>query len=68
MPRKKSGLYDDKAYQREYHRSMKSKLLQFNPNNPDDMLLWEHLQKQENSSAYLKELILADKLKKDTEV
>ena len=60
MPRKKTGLYDDKAYQREYHRNMKSKLLQFNPNNEEDMILYEHLKQQKNASAYIKALILAD--------
>lgn len=60
MPRKKTGLYDDKAYQREYHRNMKSKLLQFNPNNDEDMILYDHLKQQKNASAYIKALILAD--------
>lgn len=61
MPRKKTGLYDDKAYQREYHRNMKTKLLQFNPNNEEDMILYEYLKQQKNASAYIKALILADK-------
>ena len=60
MPRKKTGLYDDKAYQREYHRNMKSKLLQFNPNSEEDMIIYEYLKQQKNSSAYIKALILAD--------
>ena len=45
MPRKKSGLFDNKAYQNEYHKAMKTKLISFNPNSPEDMRLWEHLQK-----------------------
>ena len=60
MPRKKTGLYDHKAYQNDYHKKMKTKLLSFNPNNPDDMILYDHLQKQANSSAYLKWLIMKD--------
>lgn len=60
MPRKKSGLYDNKAYQNEYHKAMKTKLISFNPANTDDMILWNHLMKQENATAYIKELIRKD--------
>ena len=45
MPRKKSGLFDNKVYQNEYHKAMKTKLISFNQNNPEDMKLWDHLQK-----------------------
>ena len=60
MPRKKSGLFDNKAYQNEYHKAMKTKLISFNPNSPEDMRLWEHLQKQENQTGYIKDLIRED--------
>lgn len=64
MPRKKSGLFDNKAYQNEYHKSMKTKLISFNPANPDDMNLWEHLTKQGNVTAYIKQLIREDMSRK----
>ena len=60
MPRKKSGLFDNKVYQNEYHKAMKTKLISFNQNNPDDMKLWDHLQKQENKTGYIKNLIRKD--------
>ena len=60
MPRKKSGLFDNKAYQNEYHKLMKTKLISFNPNNPEDMQVWEHLQRQENQTGYIKGLIRKD--------
>ena len=60
MPRKKSGLFDNKAYQNEYHKAMKTKLISFNPNSPEDMRLWEHLQKQENQTGYIKDLSRKD--------
>jgi len=60
MPRKKSGEYDHKKYQNEYHKAMETKLLSFNPKSPEDMQLWEHLQKQKNQTGYIKELIRRD--------
>ena len=39
---------------------MKTKLISFNPNSPEDMRLWEHLQKQENQTGYIKDLIRED--------
>lgn len=60
MPRKKSGLFDNKAYQNEYHKAMKTKLISFNPNSPEDMRLWDHLQKQKNQTGYIKDLIRED--------
>lgn len=60
MPRKKSGLFDNKVYQNEYHKAMKTKLISFNPKSQEDMLLWEHLQRQENQTGYIKSLILKD--------
>ena len=60
MPRKKSGLFDNKAYQNEYHKAMKTKLISFNPNSPEDMQVWEHLQKQKNQTKYIKDLIRKD--------
>ena len=62
MPRTKSGTFDNKAYQNEYHKSMKTKLLSFNPNNPEDMLVWNHLMSKGRGNAfpYIKSLILKD--------
>ena len=62
MPRIKSGLFDNKAYQREYHRNMKTKLLSFNPNDPEDMRIWEFLMSKGRGNVfpYIKSLILKD--------
>ena len=60
MPRKKSGLFDNKVYQNEYHKAMKTKLISFNPNNPEDMKLWDHLHKQETQTGFIKDLIRTD--------
>ena len=60
MPRKKSGLYDDRKYQNEYHRAMKKKLISFNPNNQEDMRLLEYLETKENQTLYIKDLIRED--------
>lgn len=60
MPRQKSGQYDNKAYQNEYHKAMKTKLISFNTGNADDMILWEHLQTKENQTGYIKSLIRED--------
>ena len=68
MPRKKSGNFDNKAYQNEYHKAMKTKLISFNPNSPDDMELWDHLQTKENQTGYIKGLILEEKEMKIPEV
>ena len=63
MPRKKSGLFDNKAYQNEYHKAMKTKLISFNPANDEDMQLWEHLQTKDNQTGYIKQLIREDMAK-----
>ena len=60
MPRKKSGLFDNKEYQNEYHKAMKTKLLSFNPAKLDDMILWDYLQTKENITGYIKQLIRED--------
>ena len=60
MPKKKSGLFDNKKYQNEYHKAMKTKLISFNPGNPEDMRLWEYLQTKENQTGYIKKLIRED--------
>ncbi len=59
MPKKKSG-FNNKAYQNEYHKAMKTKLISFNPANNDDMTLWEYLKTKENATAYIKDLIRND--------
>ena len=60
MPRTKSGKYDHKAYQRQYHNNMKTKLISFNTNSEDDMKIWGHLQTKENQTGYIKGLIRQD--------
>ena len=59
MPRKKSGDFDNKVYQNEYHKSMKNKLISFNPSSPEDMELWWFLMAKGkgNVTPYIKELI-----------
>ena len=59
MPRKK-GDFDNRAYQNEYHKAMKTKLLSFNPANDIDMMIWDYLQTKSNISGYIKQLILKD--------
>lgn len=59
MPRKK-GDFDNKAYQNEYHKAMKTKLLSFNPANDHDMMIWDYLQTKNNITGYIKQLILKD--------
>lgn len=65
MPRKKSGLFDNRLYQNEYHRSMKKKLLSFNPNNPEDIELLNYLESKENQTGYIKDLIREDMKKEE---
>lgn len=65
MPRRKSGTFDNKEYQNEYHKKMKTKLISFNPNNPDDMEIWEYLQTVENVTGYIKDLIREDTKKEE---
>lgn len=60
MPRQKSGTFDNRAYQNEYHKAMKAKLLSFNPASSEDMELWEHLQSKKNATGYIKQLIRDD--------
>ena len=59
MPREK-GDFDNKAYQNEYHKAMKTKLISFNPANSLDMEIWEYLQTKDNVTGYIKELIRKD--------
>ena len=58
MPRKKSGTFDNKAYQNEYHKAMKTKLISFNPNDPEDMAIWNHLMQKGHGKVtpYMKQL------------
>lgn len=60
MPRQKSGMFDNKAYQNQYHKAMKTKLISFNPVNPDDMRIWDYLQTKKNQTGYIKGLIRND--------
>ena len=54
--------FDNKAYQREYHRNMKTKLLSFNLNNAEDMMVWDFLMSKGRGKVfpYIKSLILKD--------
>ena len=63
MPRQKSGTYNHKEYQAEYQRSMKRIFLTFNPTNENDMILFEYVKAQDNTTGYIKELIRADMVK-----
>lgn len=62
MPKKPSGLFDNKVYQNEYHKAMKTKLISFNPSNAEDMEIWEFLisKGKGNVSPYIKKLIRED--------
>ena len=60
MPRQKSGTFDNKAYQNEYHKAMKTKLLSFNPASTEDMEIWEYLQTKGNVTGYIKQLVRED--------
>lgn len=62
MPKKKSGAYDNKTYQNDYHKAMKTKLISFNPNDPEDMKIWDFLmgKGKGNVTAYIKDLIRED--------
>ena len=60
MSKEKIGTYNHKAYQNDYHKNMKTKLVSFNPNNAEDMRLWEFLKTKPNQTAYIKNLIRKD--------
>ena len=62
MSRKKNGEFDNKVYQNEYHKGMKHKLISFNPNNANDMRIWDHLMSKGRGkvSPYIKDLIRKD--------
>ncbi len=55
---------DLRGYQRRYHRLLKKKLIAFNPARARDMLIWQHLRAQPNSTGYIKSLIWKDILRK----
>ena len=63
MAREKSGSFDNRQYQNEYHRNMKKVLISFNRTNEDDMRIWEYLEKKKNVTGYIKDLIRADMAK-----
>lgn len=62
MPRKKSGLFDQREYVNRYHReTIARKNVTFNRGKPDDMALMEWAEKQpEGFVAYVKRLIRED--------
>ena len=59
MPRKKSGLFDQREYVNRYHReTIARKNVTFNRKKPEDMALFEWAEKQpEGFVAYVKRLI-----------
>jgi hypothetical protein len=62
MPRKKSGLFDQREYVNKYHREqIARKNVTFNRGKPEDMALMEWAEKQpEGFVAYVKRLIRQD--------
>lgn len=62
MPRKKSGLFDQREYVNRYHReTIARKNVTFNRGKPEDMALMEWAEKQpEGFVAYVKRLIRED--------
>lgn len=62
MPRKKSGLFDQREYTVRYNReNVTRKMITFNKNKPEDMAILEWLEKQpEGMVAYVKRLISED--------
>lgn len=62
MPRKKSGLFDQKEYVNRYHReNIARKNVTFNRGKPEDMALLEWAEsKPEGFVAYVKHLIRDD--------
>lgn len=62
MPRTKTGEYNHKEYQNEYHKNMKNKLISFNPNSEEDMRIWDFMMAKGkgNVTPYIKSLILKD--------
>ena len=62
MPRKKSGLFDQREYVNRYHRESISRMnVTFNKGKPEDMALMEWAKKQpEGFVAYVKRLIRQD--------
>ena len=69
MPKKKTGTFDNKKYQNEYHKNLHTYLLSFNPNNEKDMNIWRTLQNVTNRSAFIKDAVLEkiEKMKEDEE-
>lgn len=62
MPRKKTGLFDQREYDKTYHREHTIyRKVSFNNSNPDDMRMVEWIDSQpEATSAYIRRLILED--------
>lgn len=62
MAKRKRADFDNKAYQNEYHKSMKTKLISFNPCSKEDLELWNHLMSKGRGKVtqYIKDLIRRD--------
>lgn len=65
MPKKPSGLFDQREYVNRYHRELiVRKNVTFNRGKPDDMVLMQWAEKQpEGFVAYVKRLIREDMIK-----
>ncbi len=63
MPGKRKFNYSENAeYQKQYQKTLKRMLLSFNPKNPEDMQIWEHIQNKGSKARipYIKRLIRED--------
>ena len=56
MDKERKSQYDQQ-YRRDH---IVRKLLSFNRENSDDMMIWEYLKTVDNVNAYIKDLIRAD--------
>lgn len=56
MPKRKSGLFDNKKYQNDYHRKLKRIAITFNPKDPEDMRVYEFLKTGRNVTRFIKDL------------
>ena len=60
MPRTKSGLFDNRRYQNDYHRKLKRISITFNPKDPEDIRLYEYIKTKKNVTGSIKELIRSE--------
>ena len=64
MPRQKSGEFNKKEYDLQYMKDhIRRRLLPFNMDKPEDKAMWEWLDKADNITEYIKQLIKDDMTK-----